>query len=332
VTVTRPCPACDTPPNGQVVVAREVMFGLDEKFNYACCPGCGSLYITTIPDDLADYYSTKYYSFDIDPEEAMGGRLAARAVATIGRSVLFGSGRLADALVRATGRRQVQTLATLFTSVRRAGIPQGRETRILDVGAGSGSLVFALGLAGLADVTGIDPFNAGDRTFSTAGRVLRRSLADVEGRFDLVMLHHSFEHVPDPAATLDEVAAVLAPGGRVLVRMPTVDSEAYAHYGTDWIQLDPPRHLTLFSRPGMAAVAERTGFRVVSTFDDSSSFQFWGSEQVRQGVAMTAENSHFMDTSRSGFTAAEVRAWERRSAELNDCSRGDQAGWVLERR
>lgn len=329
--MNRPCPACDTPSDGTVLVAPEAMFGLDEAFEYLQCPQCSTLYIRTIPDDLPDYYSTKYYSFDVEPEQAMGRFPASAAVSTIGRSVLFGSGSLARTLARVSGRRQVRTLVTLFESVQRAGLPSGKSSRVLDVGAGSGTLVYALGRAGLTDVTGIDPFNAGDHTFDTGGRILRRSLDEVEETYDLVMLHHSFEHVPDPAETLTQVDRVLAPGGRVLVRMPTVDSEAFATYREHWIQLDPPRHLTLFSRAGMSTLAGRTGFRVAETFDDSSSFQFWGSEQSASGTSMVAPDSHFVDPSKSRFDAAQVRAWEQRSAELNACSHGDQAAWVLER-
>lgn len=329
--MNRPCPACGTPSDGNVLVAPEAMFGLDESFDYLECPGCASLYIRTIPDDLPDYYSTKYYSFEVDPEQAMGRFPASLAVRAVGHSVIFGSGIAARTIARASGRRQVQTLCTLFDSVRRAGLPSGRASRILDVGAGSGTLVYALGRAGLTDVTGIDPFNSGDRTFDTGGRILKRSLDEVEETFDLVMLHHSFEHVPDPSETLAQVERVLAPGGRVLVRMPTVDSEAFATYREHWIQLDPPRHLTLFSRKGMATLAGRAGFRITETFDDSSSFQFWGSEQSERGTAMVAEDSHFMNPGRSGFDRARIRAWERRSEELNACSHGDQAAWVLER-
>ncbi len=329
--MTRRCPACGGAANGRVLPVSEAMFGLGESFDYLPCPECGSLYIASIPDHLADYYSTEYYSFEVDPDRQLGRFPASALVRAIGRSVLFGRGRLARGLVRTSRRRQVATLVHLFESVRRAGLPHGAATSVLDVGSGSGALVYALGLAGMREVTGIDPFNAGDTTFRTGGRVLRRSLDEVDGTYDLVMLHHSLEHVPDPARTLADVGKVLAPGGRVLVRMPTVDSAAFATYGADWIQLDAPRHLTVFSRGAVAALAGRTGFRVQAAYDDSSSFQFWGSEQAAHGTAMVAADSHFVSPRRSRFSAGQIRAWERRSAELNASARGDQAVWILER-
>jgi SAM-dependent methyltransferase len=39
-------------------------------------------------------------------------------------------------------------------------------------------------------------------------------------RFDLVVAHHVIEHIPDPISWLHEVAAVTAPGGRLLMAVP----------------------------------------------------------------------------------------------------------------
>ncbi len=309
-----------------------MMFGLGETFSYLTCADCGTLYIREVPADLADYYSTKYYSFDLDPEAALGRPGVRQLIRLLGRSTLFGGQRFSSAVSRAVPVRQLRTLVTLFESVRHAGLASGRDTQVLDVGSGAGALVFALGLSGLREVVGVDPFNQEDRTLSTGGRVLRRDLGDVEGQFDLVMLHHSFEHVPDPAATLRQVHRVLAPDGRLLIRMPTVSSAAYDRYGDDWIQLDPPRHLTLFSREGMSRRAAASGFEVVDVFDDASSFQFWGSDQAQRGVSLMDPESHFTNPAKSPFTRAQLRAWDREAEELNRRGRGDQAAWVLRRR
>lgn len=307
----------------------EMMFGLDESFRYARCADCASLFIQEIPLDLVDYYSTKYYSFNLDPEAVIGRRGVAQAVGLVGRSVLLGHNVIGRGVRRAIGVRQVQTTMALFESVRLAGLPRGRESRVLDVGSGSGALVYALSLVGLREVTGIDPFNETDRTFDTGAQVRARDLSEVQGSYDLVMLHHCFEHVPDPRETLNQVRRVLAPGGRVLVRMPTVSSEAFERYGTSWMQLDPPRHLTVFSRLGMERLCARVGLLIKELSDDSTAFQFWASEQARSGVSLVSDTSHFVHPDRSAFSADQIRAWEKEAASLNARGRGDQAAWVL---
>lgn len=307
----------------------EMMFGLDESFRYGRCPDCASLFIQEVPDDLADYYSTKYYSFDLDPQSVMGRPGVSQAVALMGRSVLLGHNVLGRFVRRLVGVRQVQTTMALFESVRLAGLPRGKESRVLDVGSGSGALVYALSLVGLSEVTGVDPFNESDRVFDTGAQVLRRDLSEVQGEYDLIMLHHCLEHVPSPRETMEQVRRLLAPGGRVLVRMPTVSSEAFERYGTSWLQLDPPRHLTIFSRIGMERLCADGDLVIVELSDDSTAFQFWASEQARAGVPLVSETSHFVNPGKSAFSAGRLRDWEKEAAALNAQGRGDQAAWVL---
>jgi SAM-dependent methyltransferase len=325
----RPCPACGSTQEPERLVLAEMMFGLDETFPYACCAGCASVYIEQVPEDLGDYYTKKYYSLDFDPQTVIGRPGVAQAVRLLGRSALLGRDVLAGTARRAVPLRQVRITLARFESVRVAGLSRGAQSRVLDIGSGTGALVYALSLAGLAEVTGIDPFNEADRVFDTGARVLRRSLEEVEGEYDLVMLHHSLEHVPQPRETLAQVRRLLAPGGRALVRMPTVSSAAYERYGTSWTQLDPPRHLTIFSRLGMERLCADVDLLIRTVRDDSSGVQFWASEQTKAGVPLVAETSHYINPKRSAFSAAQLRAWDKQSAQLNQQGRGDQAMWVL---
>jgi len=308
-----------------------MMFGWDETFTYLTCPDCGTVWLPEIPDDLGRYYPQDYYSVDIDPEHALGRPGVRQFASAVARSVLFGSSRLASTARRAVRMRQFHSYVTVLESIAVAGLPKGKQTRVLDVGCGSGIMIYALALAGVEAPMGVDPFAPADRTFGNGALLVRRELDEVEGTFDLVMFHHSLEHVPDPAASLQSAVAKLSPGGRILVRMPTVSGEAYETYGTDFFQLDAPRHLSIPSRAGVAALAERVGLRVVTTRDDSTSAQFWASEQVRRGIPLMAPNSHLVSETESPFTKAEIAAWSKRATELNETARGDQLAWVLER-
>src|SRR5690606_19248090 len=141
------------------------------------------------------------------------------------------------------------------------------------------------------------------------------------GTRDLVMFNHSLEHVPDPQAMLETARRMLRPGGRILVRLPVADCEAWDRYGTEWIQIDAPRHLFIPSRRGMGMLAERAGLRVEAVLDDSTEIQFLGSELYRQRRRYDELQSRY------GW---DVRRRMRREARLlNARGRGDQAGFVL---
>lgn len=329
---TQRCPACLSASRTEVIKVRENMFGISEDFDYSVCAECGSLALITIPENMAPYYPRNYYSVDLDPERALGAPVVRQFAELVISSALWGRGVFSSIATAVIPRRQLRTLVSILGSIRGAGLVNGKETRVLDVGCGSGMLVFALGLAGVKDVVGVDPFMSSGRELSTGGRLVKQDLSEVEGSFDLIMFHHSLEHVPDPEASLREALKRLTPGGRVLIRMPTPSSHAFATYGAAWVSLDAPRHLVVLSRRGLATLCERLGAGVLSVADDSTGFQFWGSEQSLRGIPLMDGQSVMVKPRDAPFSKRQLRGWEKRAVDLNRAGRGDQAAWVIEPR
>lgn len=313
------CQVCRSAGPGRVLTARERMFGLGDEFEYLECGACGCVQLLSPPEDLSRYYPADYYSFRARPEGALVRRMKqVRLRHVFGRRTLAGA-----VLVARYG------VPPDVAAVRRAGI--GRDEAILDVGCGEGRLLRELQAAGFTKLTGVDPYLAADVEHPGGIRIWKRSLAEVEGRFDWVMLHHSFEHMPDPAETLGQLYRLLRPGGRALIRIPVADSYAWRTYGADWVQLDAPRHFFLHTRRSLRILAEAAGFVIESVECDSTDFQFWGSEQYRRGIPLQDPRSHAVDPRASGFRRAELRDFRRRAAALNRKGDGDQACFVLRR-
>jgi hypothetical protein len=114
-----------------------------------------------------------------------------------------------------------------------------------------------------------------------------------------------------------------------VIRVPVADSWAWRAYGTDWVQLDAPRHLFLHTRQSIELLSKRAGLKVVRVFHDSYAFQFWGSEQYRRGIPLRDPRSYGEDPQTDLFTATEIAEFERRSVKLNREAAGDSAGFVL---
>ena len=83
------------------------------------------------------------------------------------------------------------------------------------------------------------------------------------GPYDLVLLHHVFEHLHDPVAALASLRGILSPGGRVVLVYPNPRSLARRMYGLDWLAWEAPRHLILPPTGSVAHAARRAGLRVV---------------------------------------------------------------------
>ncbi len=305
------CVACDEQTGHRIHTVPEMMFGTGERFDYLECRSCGSLQLVSVPDDIAAYYPDGYYSFK--PSKLQRAKdLTVVSVDRVRRNLptQLGSGR--D-----------------LSWMDFAGV--GRTDRIVDVGCGSGRYLRRLEQHGYTDLLGADPFIGDDFILAGGTKVQKTSLDGLDGMFDLIMFNHSFEHTIDPLAVAKAAVERLAPGGRVLLRVPVV-ATAWTEFGVHWIQIDPPRHLHLQSVEGMHRLARRAGLRVTRTEFDSSAFQFWGSIQAQRGVAMTAPDSYTQTrfSRRPAFSRREIASFATKAKGLNRRSTGDQAGFLLE--
>ena len=208
--------------------------------------------------------------------------------------------------------------------------PPRFDDKILDVGSGAGELLIYLRTLGYRHLVGVDPYLTKDLTYPNGVVVYASEIGDVQGRFDFIMFHHSFEHISDPHTVFDALPGKLVSGGSVLIRIPVVPSEAWEEYGVDWVQLDAPRHLYLYSRKSLELLARAHGFKVTRVVFDSTAAQFWGSEQYRQDIPLLDPRSHRIDPDGSIFSITDMRSFEERAVRANIMETGDQACFLLE--
>jgi SAM-dependent methyltransferase len=315
------CRICGEPGDHERYTAREMMFGSREPFEYFECRRCGCLQIAEIPADLGRFYGGGYYSYATPPEEPRLKRYMKRKRT---EHALGSRSFLGSALLRVFGP------PTFVSWVRNAGA--GLDARVLDVGSGSGDLLRQMRTEGFMHLTGVDPYVEADLEIAEGVAVLRRSLSSLTGEFELIMLHHAFEHMPDPKQALCDARRLLRPTGTILIRIPVAGSYAWRSYGTDWVQLDAPRHLHLHTSESMRILADGAGLEIVRTEYDSTGFQFWGSEQYRRGISLTDPRSHAFGSEGSVFSRREMKDFERRAAELNRKGIGDSACFYLRKK
>jgi SAM-dependent methyltransferase len=147
---------------------------------------------------------------------------------------------------------------------------------VVDLGCGSGNLLFWSGLAPRWSI-GLDAsFDAvrfcgtqrGDRRACFA-QALGGALPLADEVADLVLLVEVIEHLTDPASVLQEIRRVLRPGGRLFLTTPNYQWPS-PWPALEWLvdrsglaaQMREAQHVQRFSVRAIRALLEQHGFRV----------------------------------------------------------------------
>lgn len=284
--------------------AKERMLGLGGEFQYAECKACGSLQLESIPEDLSVYYPPNYYSFSGLSTSSLGIRV------------------LKNLRMRFFLWLGLQWQAPMYGYWLKKVHP-GFSARIADVGCGNGQLLYELYAAGYTDLHGFDPYIEREKQIASGLTLWKKRIEESHFMFDLIMMHHSFEHMEDPHQVLKACYEKLNPGGKLLVRCPVADSEVWREKGELWVQLDAPRHLIIPTVRGLKSKAESLGFVLDEVEFDSSDFQFWGTTLYEQGETL--------QQSKVGkfFSREEREILKEKALQYNQEGRGDQACFYL---
>lgn len=316
------CRICDDPGPHQAVYAREMMFGLRESFAYFQCARCHCLQIADFPAEMARYYPNHYYTHHGDESQAdipewlhtmLGGPLL-----SLRHVALF------------TEEDEIKLIKKAFLFYLR-GLSLSRHSRILDVGCGQGSFLEALRKIGFTALLGVDLFVEALPGRDQGVTVHKGTLADIDPtqQWDLIMFHHSLEHMPNQLETLQMARQRLAPGGVCLIRIPIVPSDAWERYGPHWVSLDAPRHFFLHSLESLDYLARQANMQVQKIIYDSTSFQLWASQQYQRDIALYDSRSFKVSPRHSLFSPADMTRFEMEAQRLNEEKRGDQAAFYL---
>ena len=306
------CKICKIGNVSQIVEATDII--TKENFEYRKCSNCDVLYLAEIPADLGKYYFTNYYSFSPDNTS-----LLSRVKNLRDKFEVSGKGNIGKIFSLITPNYTLRSLKHL---------PLKKESRLLDSGCGTGRDIAVLREQGYTNVQGADPFIDKDVYHSNKVLVEKKNLSEVEGKFDFITMHHSFEHVPNPQETVEQAYKLLDKGGRLIIRIPVSDCWALKHYGKEWVQFDPPRHLFLHTQKSMKIIAEQAGFTMENIVYDSCDFQFWASEVTKSGSSV-----HTLPKNKVAYwkIMSLLRGYSRKAKQLNKDQAGDQAMFILKK-
>lgn len=209
------------------------------RFSVLRCGTCGLGYTVPRPSpaELAAYYPDNYVPYQEPPapttvRQRLGARIDA---ARFSAGLRFGAFRV---------------------------LTRSQPGRLLDVGCGRGDLAGWFAQRGWS-VAGVEPAEDAVRQARARGIEMHHGTLDdapwPPGSFDAVTFNHALEHVPDPQLTLRQAAAMVRPGGLVVVSVPNFGAWQRRLFGSAWFPLDLPRHLQHFDRVSLPRMASAAG-------------------------------------------------------------------------
>lgn len=191
----------------------------------------------------------------------------------------------------------------------------------LEIGCGRGGFLSLLRDAGMSRLVGYDPSLPADAEApgSGSGIDIHRGFFEPDGDsvFDLALSRHVLEHVTDPAAIVNSLAAA-APSGVLYLEVPDASTMLRDAGIYDLIY----EHCSYFSAPALRALVERCGLAVVDSrteFGDQ-----YLSVDVRRAPAAEVRSEDPVDpvlAAAEGFAkqATQERSrWAERLADLEN--------------
>jgi 2-polyprenyl-3-methyl-5-hydroxy-6-metoxy-1,4-benzoquinol methylase len=263
VQSTPACYLCGTEGHLLYGSLRDRLFAAPGEWSLKECPNaeCGLIWLDPMPTeaDISKVYTT-YYTHQVNTCERTN----------IGVwSILWRKLRTARKLVYL----RLMSLTSLHEarfSIATMYLAHNKPGKLLEVGCGTGIFLDRMRSRGW-DVQGleVDPeaSKIAEATFGVpvfAGTLEEANYPNAN--FDAVTMNHVIEHVHDPATLLLASYRVLKQGGCLVVVTPNIKSFGHNRFGQNWRDLDPPRHLHLFSRSTLESIAKKAGFQKTETW------------------------------------------------------------------
>lgn len=328
-TQTKICRICRESNKLKTIVASEMCIGLRTDHTYHHCLKCNSLSLHKIPNNLNQLYENYPWSDPAAIEESTTLKHLIKAY------VLRKKNRLSFVL-----RDKLNSFNDLRIAALHPYSPD-RTSNILDIGCGSGDFLSELSSFGYKNLIGIDP-NLPEIIHQNKNvKFIKCKLDDFQSqqKFDIITLHHSLEHLPNPHVIFPKIKELLKPCSRSLciVRIPNIESFSFHLFQKHWEGIHPPFHINLPSKKGIELLIQKHGLKIIEIRSEQllESFFFSLNRMLNicdfepLGARKFLKNLPLKNEAPPTFTKAELIFWKKKCKELKKTLLTDYISYYL---
>lgn len=218
------------------------LYDVPGEFALHQCPVCSHIYQASRPTqaDILQFYPQQYAPY----------------------RPLIGEER--NPIIRAWRRWQASSRCNQILKLRQ------HPGRILDVGSARGEFLGEMQHYGW-EIAGTD-LNPAGITYAKKhlkGEFFAGQIEDVtwdDHQFDAITMWDVLEHLPNPKTALRRMQRLLKADGYLLISVPNIEGVQAKLFRKHWMGLDPPRHLSVFTRRSLYQLLADTGFEVETAY------------------------------------------------------------------
>lgn len=264
------CPVCDAP-WGQAVLYRHLRDKVYPEtpgaWDFYRCGACGSGYFNPrpTPETVGKLYESYYTHTHATPPTYEQLSLAGKVRRMLGngyRNYRFGMRERPASVLGVL----VAMLMPDYRALLDAGgrhLPKHPKGRLLDVGCGNGDFLEFATRAGWQAV-GVEPDPKAVEVARARGLTVHlgglETLENEREAFEGITMNHVIEHVHYPRAVLQACHRLLKPCGWLWIETPNLEGQGHARYRENWVGLDIPRHLVVFTYRSLMRLLQEVGF------------------------------------------------------------------------
>ena len=249
--MTRHCPACAQSASLYFTTTDINQRVSDSLFDYYRCPSCKLVFLSPIPDDLGSYYVSNYPAYQLPS--------------------------LQELSEKAESERYKLDIIKKYAT----------RGRLLEIGPAYGGFSYLAKIAGF-DVEAIEMDANCSRFLNNVVGIhtihslrLEDALNELTP-FNVIVLWHVLEHLPDPWKAMSAIVDKLQPGGVVVLTTPNPFSLQFKIFGRFWVHVDAPRHVNLLPPVALQRYVESIGLHTerITTTDEAGvifhALGWWG--------------------------------------------------------